>query len=96
MNEVGSTTLSLMHLPPAQPNTAGTMLRLLLYPGELYRLPPAARDVRVLAGRAWLTVAGEDIFVTLGEKMSLPPRKDGALISALDQCPLILEIYQAS
>jgi hypothetical protein len=69
------------------------MLRLLLYPGELYRLPPAARGVRVLAGRAWLTVAGEDIFVTLGEKISSPPGKDGALISALGQSPLILEIY---
>jgi hypothetical protein len=93
MNEVGSTTLSLMHLPPAQPNTAGTMLRLLLYPGELYRLPPAARDVRILAGRAWLTVAVEYIFVSPVEKILSAPIKDSALCSALGHRPLILEIY---
>jgi hypothetical protein len=92
MNEVGSTTLSMMHLPPVRPNATGTMLRLLLYPGELYRLPPAIRDVRVLAGRAWLTVAGKDIFVSPGEKMSSPPSKDGTLISALGHRPLLLEI----
>ena len=95
MNGSVLNTFTLSH-PPAKANAAGSMLRLLLYKGELYRLPPAAAGIRVLAGRAWLTVAGQDLLVTPGEKVSLPSRKDGALISALGQAPLILEIYQAS
>ena len=94
MKDVGLSPLKIAPLPPAGPNAV--MLRLLLYQDEVYRLPRAAREVRVLAGRAWLTVAGEDVFVTPGEQLSLSARKDGALISALGQLPLILEIYQAS
>ncbi len=94
MNEARLTPLNVTCLPPARPNAA--MLRLLLYQGELYRLPQAAYEVRVLAGRAWLTMAGQDVFVTPGEPLPLPASKDGVLISALGQRPLILEIYRAS
>ena len=94
MKDVRLTFLKVAPLPPVRPNAV--MLRLLLYQDEVYRLPRTARGVRVLAGRAWLTVAGEDVFVTPGEQVTLSVRKDGALISALGQLPLILEIYQAS
>ena len=90
MKNVGLTTPNVMDLLPARTNVV--ILRLLLYQGEVYRLPQAACGLQVLAGRAWLTVAGEDVFVTPGEPLPLPASKDGALISALGRTPLILEI----
>jgi hypothetical protein len=70
------------------------VLRLILYKGELFHLPQIRQEIRVLSGRAWLTVAGKDIILTRGEKMSLTKKKDLALISALGQSPLVVEVWR--
>jgi hypothetical protein len=50
----------------------------------------------VVAGAAWLTVAGKDIFLKRGESMRLLGGKELALVSALGQTPLILEVFGES
>ncbi len=69
-----------------------TMLRLVLYKGEVYRLSAAGRGIRILSGIAWATVAGEDMFLVAGETVTFPLRADGVLVSALSRSPLVLEV----
>lgn len=83
-----------MHSPKSESRlkSANLILRLMLRHDELFRLPPASRGVQVVAGSAWLTVAGEDIFLQCGQTFWLLSGKDSTLVSALGQSPLILEI----
>lgn len=66
--------------------------RLTLYPGKVFRLPQTGHSVRVLSGIAWLTVAGEDIILASNEAASLLPHQETAVISALSNKPLLLEV----
>ena len=62
---------------------------------EVFRLPSACREVQVLSGVAWITVAGKDIILTCQEpKESLPLNQDFALVSALSDVPLILAAWE--
>jgi hypothetical protein len=76
-----------------QLNTASLMLRLMLGRNEVFRLPATSRGIEVVAGTAWVTVNGRDIFLTSRERLWLPSRRDSALISALGRNPLILEVF---
>ena len=78
--------------PESRLRSANLILRLMLRHDELFRLPPTSRGVQVVAGSAWLTVAGEDIFLQCGQTLWLLSGKDSTLVSALGQAPLILEI----
>jgi hypothetical protein len=70
----------------------GVILRLVLYRGEVYRLPEAWRKIRIRSGLAWLTFAGQDTVLACGEEAGFGPGKDFALVSALGHAPLVLEI----
>ncbi|WP_293354103.1 MULTISPECIES: hypothetical protein [unclassified Microcoleus] len=59
---------------------------------EVYRLPQTHREVQVLSGIAWITVDKQDIILHSPEKISLPPSKNFAVISALNNMPLILTL----
>lgn len=61
--------------------------------GEVFRIPSTCQTVHILSGIAWLTLAGEDIILTAGEKVSLGSNQGMALLSALDEVPLLLEIF---
>ncbi len=75
-------------------NQTSLMVRLtLVRHNEVFRLPVAGRSIEVVAGTAWVTVNGRDIFLASREKLWLPSRRDAALISALGRNPLILEIF---
>jgi hypothetical protein len=74
-------------------SNAAPMLRLMLYKGELYRLPATSQGVRVLSGVAWVTVAGEDRLLGKDEQASFKLNHDIALVSALDPTPLVLEVW---
>ena len=84
--------VAITQTPQANSKMAPTMLRLVLYQHELCRLPLKCRSIRVLAGQAWVTLAGGDLVLTPGEKMRFAPTKDFALVSALGNVPLIVEI----
>ena len=76
----------------ANSKMAAAMLRLVLYQHELCRLPQKSRGIRVLAGQAWVTLAGEDLILAPSEKVQFARTKDFALLSALGSIPLIVEI----
>jgi hypothetical protein len=58
---------------------------------NVYTLPKAVTAVRVVSGRAWVTLLGEDIILYQGERAALKPDHYGAVVSALGDNPLILE-----
>jgi len=49
------------------------------------------REIKVLSGVAWITVAGQDIILICGKTATLALNKDEALVSAINDAPLILE-----
>jgi len=67
------------------------MLRLVLYKGEVFRLPTTFKEIRILSGSAWLTINGNDIMLGQGQEIDLSSKKGFALISTLRDTPLILE-----
>lgn len=60
--------------------------------GKLFRVPSVCQQLHVLSGIAWLTVAGEDIILTTGEQILLDSNQGLAILSALGDKPVILEI----
>ena len=72
--------------------SASVLLRLVLYRGEVYRVPPAGRGVRILKGRAWITYGEEDILLTCGDETDLASGQGAALVSAVGRAPLVLEV----
>ncbi|MCL4302980.1 MAG: DUF2917 domain-containing protein [Anaerolineae bacterium] len=73
-------------------DSADLIVRLMLRHDEVFRLPAASRGLQVVSGLAWLTVAGEDIFLGNGQRLWLAGAKGPALLSALGQTPLIVEV----
>ena len=67
------------------------MLRLVLYKGEVFRLPTTFKEIRVLSGSAWLTINGADITLGQGQGIDLSSKERFALVSALYDTPLVLE-----
>lgn len=67
--------------------------RIILMKNEVYRLPQTHREIQVLSGIAWITLDKQDIILHSSEKASLPSSKNAALISALNNVPLILAVY---
>ena len=74
-------------------NCAKLLLRLVLYKDEVLRLPEDCKEIRVLAGNAWLTVNGKDITLTQGERESITPHKGMVLVSTLRDIPLVFEAW---
>ncbi|MEG4205105.1 hypothetical protein QUA20_14370 [Microcoleus sp. Pol7_A1] len=68
--------------------------RIILMENEVYRLPQTHRELQVLSGTAWITLDQQDIILQSQEKASLPPSKNFAVISALNNMPLILTVWQ--
>ena len=68
--------------------------RIILMKNEVYRLPQTHREIQVLSGIAWITLGKQDIILHSLEKVSLPPSKDFAVISALNNMPLIVAVWQ--
>jgi hypothetical protein len=66
--------------------------RFTLQKGEVFRVPSGCKELQVLSGVAWITVAGQDIILTSGETASLESNKGFAILSALGRNPLTLEV----
>jgi hypothetical protein len=64
----------------------------MLYPGELYRVPPTYRRIRVTIGSAYITHAGRDIVIEPGQAVELATARDVALVSALNGRPVVMEL----
>jgi hypothetical protein len=59
---------------------------------QVFPIPSAYQELLILSGIAWLTVAGQDIILTTGEKVSLDSNQGLAILSTLGDKPLILEV----
>lgn len=81
---------------PKRTNRAKLMLRLMLRPDEVLRLPSTSQDVQVVSGTAWLTRGGKDIFLQNGERACLIASKDSTLVSSLGCAPLVVEVFGES
>jgi hypothetical protein len=70
------------------------MTRILLSQGEAYnlRVRPSQARVRVVSGQAWLSYEGEDYILSYGEEMTLPNGRFEAVITALFNKPVTLEL----
>ena len=66
---------------------------IILMENEVYRLPQSHREIQVLSGMAWITLDKQDLILQSSEKASLPPSKNFAVISALNNMPLILAVW---
>jgi quercetin dioxygenase-like cupin family protein len=78
-------------IPRCSLNVANKVLRVVLYRNESYRVSRSSREIQILSGVAWTTVAKEDVILRQGESISCTSGED-TLISALGRMPLILEI----
>jgi hypothetical protein len=67
-------------------------VRVLLLSGEIQRVEPNYRGLRVRSGRAWITVDGRDVVLKRGEEIALELRHDAAVVSALGHTPLVIEL----
>jgi hypothetical protein len=81
-------------IPKFSPDTARAVLRPILYQNETHRLSPTCQNIQILSGTAWVTIAGEDVILTQGEKASILPTKDVIVVSAVGAIPLVLEIQE--
>ena len=66
--------------------------QLTLKKNEVLRIPFAVQKIQVLSGTAWISAAGEDIILQSGEKAVLPSQEDCAVLSALGDVPLIIDV----
>ena len=60
---------------------------------EVYRLEKRLQTIHVLAGCAWITVAGRDVFVPRGETIRLYPEREYSIISSPNFRQLVFEIH---
>ncbi len=67
--------------------------QLTLEKSQVFRVPSACRELHVLSGIAWMTLAGEDLILKAGEKAFFTSDKGSAILSTLGNVPLILEIF---
>lgn len=73
-------------------NSDSVQLRLIVYPGELYRLPQTGQQVRVADGQAWVSTLNQDVLLAAREAAQLPVSPEAALVSALGAQTLVLEV----
>jgi RimJ/RimL family protein N-acetyltransferase len=67
--------------------------RLVLYDGELYWIPARYRLLRVTAGRAYVTYAGQDFILAAGQELQLERIAGVALVSAIGCAEVVVELF---
>ncbi len=76
------------------PQTSHTemQIRVMLLTGEVHRVKPNYRGLRIRSGQAWVTVNGYDLVLKRGEEVALEKRHDDAVVSSLGHAPLVIEL----
>jgi hypothetical protein len=72
--------------------TSPVLLRLVINPNEVYRLPEAGQCVQVTSGRAWLTAQGCDFVLEPHRPIKIAPSSEAMLVSPLGEGPVVLEV----
>jgi hypothetical protein len=66
-------------------------VRVLLYPGEVYRAAAPQTVLRVFSGAAYVTHGGRDIVLHAGDRLAFEPC-DAAVVMPLKSDPLVIVI----
>jgi len=75
--------------------TTNVALRIVLYEGELYRLPRTSSGIRVREGVGWVSFAGSDVILRPCDELRLQVGRDFAVVSPASRSPLLLEVLAA-
>jgi hypothetical protein len=59
---------------------------------DAYIIPADVQEVRVTAGRAWLSVRGDDVVLGRGQRFSLGSNRGTVVVTALGRKPVSLEL----
>jgi hypothetical protein len=78
-----------------QAETDNPTLRIVLYKGEVARLPRTHRGLAVREGVAWMTRDGKDAVLRAGDWMDAERSKWATVVSALEG-PLVIELTGAA
>lgn len=71
------------------------LLRLVINPDEVYRLPETGQCVQVTSGCAWLTAQGRDVVLEPHRPIKVAASSEAMLVSPLGQAPVVLEVLSA-
>jgi hypothetical protein len=69
------------------------LVRLMIYDREVFRVPDLARELTVVAGRAWVTMDAHDLVVEQGDTLPLSADGNGVLVSPVGSDPLVVEAW---
>ena len=61
---------------------------------DVRRMTNVAQVIRVVAGSAWITVNGEDIFVNRGEQIQIEPSEHPPVISGVNGRAVVYEVWR--
>lgn len=75
------------------PTQAQLAQRLMFCRGELYRVPACYQLLRIQAGTAYVTQAGQDHILHSGQELFVDRADDVVLVSGLGNEPVILELF---
>lgn len=76
-----------------QTQIPSTLFRVMLLPGEVYRVPTEAQQVRVRTGKAWVSFAGRDRVLVKGGELEVEAQpNDAALVSSIGHSLVVLEV----
>lgn len=76
------------------PGRTETPSAIYLEPGEHQRLGSGTYQLRVLAGMGWVTLKGEDIFLSRNDQLVLSGRGEDVLVGSVNASTLVLEVRQ--
>jgi DUF2917 family protein len=65
-----------------------------LQENEVFSLQGAMQTLYVVSGRAWITLDGNDVFLSAGQQMTLPRTKYAVVVSAIKRRELVCEITE--
>jgi hypothetical protein len=63
--------------------------------GDVATIKRTGQTLRVIAGKGWITFNGEDRVVLAGQEIVLEPGMDAAIVTALENGPLVYRLYEA-
>jgi hypothetical protein len=69
------------------------LVRLMLYAREVARLPASARELRVVAGQAWVTTSAHDLILEQGQTLAVSADANGVLVSPVGGEALVVEAW---
>jgi len=71
--------------------TTSQITRITLPHGRIFTVPTKVRLLTLVAGRAWLTMDGEDVILCAGECVTLNPNSK-AILSSLNKTDVQFEV----